>query len=118
MVLVLRPVDRYASGVGVRSIAWFPPAVLPSSRLEETLPGHRRQARPQEQDRGRLGHVLGGPAILGVLTHLQRDVLRQERADLVAMAETIVALSGDEPDHNQKLSFATLRTALSPEQMR
>jgi hypothetical protein len=42
---------------------------------------------------------------------------REERADLVAMAETVAAL-GDADDHNQKLSLVTLRTALGPEQNR
>lgn len=42
---------------------------------------------------------------------------RDERADLVAMAETIVDL-GDPDDHNQKLTIVTLRTALAPEQNR
>jgi hypothetical protein len=42
---------------------------------------------------------------------------REERAELVRMAEAIIGLS-DEADHGQQLSFTTLRTALAPEQNR
>lgn len=42
---------------------------------------------------------------------------REERADLVAMAEAVAAVrTGD--GHNQKLSLASLRMALGPEQNR
>lgn len=47
----------------------------------------------------------------------RQKLTREERADLVAMAETIAGL-GDADDHNQKLSLVTLRTALGPEQNR
>lgn len=47
----------------------------------------------------------------------RQKLTREERADLVAMAETVAGL-GSEEDHNQKLSIVTLRTALGPEQNR
>ena len=47
----------------------------------------------------------------------RQKLSREERADLVAMAETIADL-GDPDDHNQKLTIVTLRTALAPEQNR
>jgi len=47
----------------------------------------------------------------------RQKLTREERADLVAMAETIAGL-GDADDHNQKLTLVTLRTALGPEQNR
>ena len=47
----------------------------------------------------------------------RQKLTREERADLVTMAETIIGL-GDADDHNQKLSLVTLRTALGPEQNR
>jgi hypothetical protein len=47
----------------------------------------------------------------------RQKLTREERADLVTMAETVAAV-GDGDDHNQKLSLVTLRTALGPEQTR
>jgi hypothetical protein len=47
----------------------------------------------------------------------RQKLTREERADLVAMAETIASL-GEAGDHNQKLTLVTLRTALGPEQNR
>ena len=47
----------------------------------------------------------------------REKLTREERAELVAMAEAIAAV-GDTDDHNQKLSIVTLRTALGPEQKR
>lgn len=45
----------------------------------------------------------------------RQKLTREERADLISMAEAIIGLSSVE-HHNQKLSFITLRTALGPEQ--
>jgi hypothetical protein len=42
---------------------------------------------------------------------------REERFHLTEMAEEIVNLAGAEAEHNQKLSFATLRTALGPDRV-
>jgi predicted nucleic acid-binding protein len=47
----------------------------------------------------------------------RQRLTREERADLVSMAESIIGL-GTAEHHNQKLSFITLRTALGPEQNR
>lgn len=47
----------------------------------------------------------------------RQKLTRQERAELVSMAETIAGL-GDGDGHNQKLTIVTLRTALAPEQNR
>lgn len=47
----------------------------------------------------------------------REKLTREERAELVRMAETIASL-GDGDDHNQKLSVVTLRAALGPEQNR
>jgi len=47
----------------------------------------------------------------------RQKLTREERADLIVMAETIADL-GEGDDHNQKLTLATLRTALGPEQNR
>ena len=47
----------------------------------------------------------------------RQKLTRDERADLVSMAEAVIGSGADE-HHNQKLSFVTLRTALGPEQNR
>jgi hypothetical protein len=47
----------------------------------------------------------------------RQKLTREERADLVAMAENIASL-GEGDDHNQKLTLVTLRTALAPDQNR
>lgn len=47
----------------------------------------------------------------------RQKLTREERAHLVAMAETIAGL-GEAEDHNQKLTLVTLRTALAPDQNR
>lgn len=47
----------------------------------------------------------------------RQKLTREERADLIVMAETIADL-GEGDDHNQKLTLVTLRTALGPEQNR
>ena len=47
----------------------------------------------------------------------RQTLTREERADLIVMAETIAGL-GEGGDHNQKLTLVTLRTALGPEQNR
>lgn len=39
----------------------------------------------------------------------------EERAELIAMAQTIMSVTEADPSHNQKLSFASLRTALAPD---
>src|SRR5262245_52343871 len=45
----------------------------------------------------------------------REKLTRDERSDLIAMAQAIMSVSDADPAHNQKLSFATLRTALAPE---
>ncbi len=47
----------------------------------------------------------------------RQKLTREERVDLVAMAEAIAEL-GEPDDHNQKLTLVTLRTAMGPEQNR
>jgi uncharacterized tellurite resistance protein B-like protein len=47
----------------------------------------------------------------------RQKLTREERSDLVSMAESIIGL-GTVEHYNQKLSFITLRTALGPEQNR
>jgi hypothetical protein len=47
----------------------------------------------------------------------RQKLTREERADLIVMAETVAGV-GQQEDHNQKLSLVTLRTALGPEQHR
>jgi hypothetical protein len=47
----------------------------------------------------------------------RQKLTREERADLIVMAESIADL-GEANDHNQKLTLVTLRTALGPEQNR
>lgn len=48
----------------------------------------------------------------------REKLTRDERNDLVAMAEAVMAVGGGEPEHNQQLSFFTLRSALAPEPTR
>jgi hypothetical protein len=84
-------------------------AIVPAAELDEVISYARWAARDVADPRD----------LVRRFKPLWREKLTsEERAHLVAMAETILGLSGDEPEHNQRLSFATLRTALSPEQMR
>lgn len=82
--------------------------IVPASDLDEVVSYARWAARETTDPRD----------IVRRFKPLWREKLTsQERAHLVAMAETIAAV-GTGPDHNQKLSLANLRMALGPDQKR
>lgn len=83
-------------------------AVVAEADLEETLSYARWAAREITDPRD----------IVRRFKPMWREKLtREERADLVAMAEAVAGVRG-EINNNQKLSLATLRMALGPEQSR
>jgi uncharacterized tellurite resistance protein B-like protein len=82
--------------------------IVPAADLEEMLSYAQWAARD----------VVDARDVVRRFKSLWRQKLtREERSDLVSMAESIIAL-GTVEHHNQKLSFITLRTALGPEQNR
>lgn len=83
-------------------------AIVPAAELDEVISYAQWAARD----------IADARDVVRRFKPLWREKLsREERMDLVAMAEAITDLS-DEPDHAQQLSFTTLRAALGPDQNR